>query len=47
MMLVSIFVSRLGITELVNKIKNLTNLIILFHFEIYMVKFLSHFSVNS
>jgi hypothetical protein len=37
MMLVSIFVSRLGITDLVNKID--TNLIKLFHFEIYIILF--------
>ncbi len=37
MMPISIFVSRLGITDLVNKIKIDTNLIKLFHFEIYII----------
>jgi len=40
MMPISIFVSRLGITDLVNKIKIDTNLIKLFHFEIYIILFL-------
>ena len=33
----SIFLSRLGITDLVNKIKIYTNLIKLFHFETYIL----------
>ena len=37
MMPVSIFVSRLGITDLVNKIQIYTNLMKLFHFEIYII----------
>ena len=40
MMPVSIFVSRLGITDLLNKAKIYTNLIKLFHFEIYIILFL-------
>ena len=47
MMLVSIFVSGLGITDLVNKIKFYTNLSKLFRFEIYVnfssLKVLSNF----
>ena len=43
MMLVSIFVSRLGVTDLVNKIKMYTikmyNSIKLFNFEIYFILF--------
>ena len=38
MMPVSIFVSRLDITDLVNKIKTYTNLMKLFHFKIYLFK---------
>ena len=37
MMHVSIFVSRLCITDLVNEIKIHTNLIKLFNFEIYII----------
>ena len=37
MMPVSIFVSRFGITDLVNRIKIHTNLIKLFNFEIYSI----------
>jgi len=37
---VSIFVSRLGITGLVNKIKIYTNLVKIFNFEIYIILFL-------
>ena len=39
MMHFSIFVSRFDITNLVNKIKIYTNLIELFHFEIYIFLF--------
>jgi len=45
MMYVCIFVSRLGITDLVNKIKINTNLIKLFHFEIYVILFLFKSSI--
>ena len=37
---VSIFVSRLEITKMVNKIKIDTNLIKQFHFDIYIILFL-------
>jgi hypothetical protein len=37
MMPFSIFVSRLGITDLINKIKIYANLIKLFHFEIFII----------
>jgi len=37
MMPISIFVSRLGITDLVNKIKINTSLIKLFNFEIHTI----------
>ena len=37
MMPVSIFKSRLDITDLVNKIQGYTNLIKLFHFEVYNI----------
>jgi hypothetical protein len=40
MMPVSIFVSCLGITDFVNKIKIYTNLMKLFHSEIYIILFL-------
>ena len=39
-MSVCIFVSHLGITDLVNKTKIYTSLIQLFHFEIYIILFL-------
>ena len=42
---ISIFVSCLGITDLVNKIKNYTHLIKLFHFEIYIILFLLESSI--
>jgi len=49
MVLVSIFVSGLGITDLVNKIKFYINLSKLFHFKIYVnfssLKVLSNFFV--
>ncbi len=37
MMPVRIFVTRLSITDLVNRIEIYTNLIKLFHFEIYII----------
>ena len=43
MMPVSIFVSRLGIIDLVNKIKIYTKLIKLIHFEIHIILFLFKF----
>ena len=46
MMPVSIFVSRLGITDLVNKIQIYTNLIKSFHFEIYIIVFLFKSSIQ-
>ncbi len=42
---VSIFVYRLGITDLVNKIEIQINLIELFHFEIYGIFFLFKSSI--
>ena len=42
----SIFVSRLGITDLVNKIKIYTNLIKLFHFEIYIILYILKMSIQ-
>jgi hypothetical protein len=45
MMSASILVSRLGITDLVNKTKIYTNLMKLFHFEIYIVLFLFKISI--
>ena len=41
----SFCVSRLGITELVNKIKIYTNLIKLFHFEMYTILFFFESSI--
>ena len=43
---VDIFVSRLGITDLVNKMKMCTSLIKLLHFEIYIILLLFNRSVN-
>ena len=43
---VSLFVSHLGITDLLNKIKIYTNFIKLFHFEIYIILFLFKSSNN-
>ena len=45
MMTVSIFVSRLGITDLVNKIKIYTNLIKWYQFEFYIILFLFKSSI--
>ena len=39
MMLINLLLSRLGITDLVNKIKISPNLIELFNFEIYIILF--------
>jgi len=46
MMRVSLFVSRLGITDLVNKIQIYTNFIELFRFEIYVIFFLFKNSIQ-
>ena len=41
-----LYLSRLGTTELVNKIKIYTNLIKLFHFEIHIILFLFQSSIK-
>ena len=46
MMRVSLFMSRLGITDLVNKIQIYTNFIELFRFEIYVIFFLFKSSIQ-
>ena len=46
MMRVSLFVSRLGITDLVNKIQIYTNFIELFRYEIYVIFFLFKSSIQ-
>ena len=45
MMHIGVFVSRLGITHLVHKIKIYTNLIKLFHLEMYVILFVFKSSI--